>query len=830
MANIFISYRREDTQSIAGRIFEHLGRHYGLESVFIDTDRILAGSDFRDQIHEMLDKCDVLIALVGPRWLMPDSGPVRISNKNDWVRIEIAAALAKKVPLVPLLIDGTKMPHAEDLPEDIRDFVFRAALNLDTGIDFHNHMQRLITSLNRTLANKKSAGLPLLENAKSADPQAATQNNEVTADVGSRTEAQSGASAFPLDSAIGTSGLPSRSEDISKQTSRVRKFRGKKSIVLLFAAVLTSALLLMAYRYGSVDGVLARLRDDSAKSDDSQERIEKPALRYAKQDWTQEDRDFFYTKNQGSRMMPYLWYKALRRLDVDTPFGGDQLQRYGYLPNAKSTLNPEGLPVGFAIDGDDVATGYLGMTCAACHTAEIEYQQDGATRRLRIDGAPTTADFQAFLKDVTAVTRETLSNADRFDKFARAVLGNGYSVAHANELKTKFAAWVKQWGNFMEKSLPASPWGPGRLDAFGMMFNRVAARDLGIEANFKVADAPVSYPFLWNARQQDRTQWNGSVPNGLFINALGRNSGEVLGVFGDFEPKKQTSTHLPVIDYSKNSIKFASLQALEEKIKILKPPPWPWEPELRQDMVDKGRILFATECGRCHDENRGPFGTWKTRVEEVGTDQKMFDNAEKTSQTGILAGALSPNRPGSLDDPAATNDVLATVVAGALINEAFPSAGKFPAPDTGVWQAIRNDLGVTQPDPQDSSAIENLKSRVFATLANLFKVPPGPPHAYESRVLRGIWATAPYLHNGSVPNLWELLTPPAQRKPFFMVGSKKYDRVNVGYVTDESPFKDGKLVVSGSDVQPGNSNTGHEFGTKLSDDEKWQLIEYLKQF
>ena len=201
MANIFISYRREDTQSIAGRIFEHLGRHYGLESVFIDTDRILAGSDFRDQIHEMLDKCDVLIALVGPRWLMPDSGPVRISNKNDWVRIEIAAALAKKVPLVPLLIDGTKMPHAEDLPEDIRDFVFRAALNLDTGIDFHNHMQRLITSLNRTLANKKSAGLPLLENAKSANPQAATQNNEVTADVGSRTEAQSGASAFPLDPA-----------------------------------------------------------------------------------------------------------------------------------------------------------------------------------------------------------------------------------------------------------------------------------------------------------------------------------------------------------------------------------------------------------------------------------------------------------------------------------------------------------------------------------------------------------------------------------------------------------------------------------------------------
>jgi hypothetical protein len=110
----------------------------------------------------------------------------------------------------------------------------------------------------------------------------------------------------------------------------------------------------------------------------------------------------------------------------------------------------------------------------------------------------------------------------------------------------------------------------------------------------------------------------------------------------------------------------------------------------------------------------------------------------------------------------------------------------------------------------------------------MFKVP-GEPRAYESRVLHGIWATAPYLHNGSVPNLWELLTPPDQRKPFFMVGSKAYDRVNVGYVTDSSPFKDGKLVV-GSEAVPGNSNAGHDFGTKtLTDDEKWQLIEYLKQ-
>jgi hypothetical protein len=560
-----------------------------------------------------------------------------------------------------------------------------------------------------------------------------------------------------------------------------------------------------------------------------------PALQYAKQGWSVEDRQTFYTTSQGSHMIPYLWFKALQRLDANEPFGGDQLARYGYLANDKSKANPEGLPVGFVLDGD-ARTGFFGMTCAACHTAQIEYQKDGATQQLRIDGAPATADFQSFLKDLTEATKATLDDAGRFDKFARAVLGNRYSVTRANDLKTEFAAWVKQWTNFMDKSLPASPWGPGRLDAFGMIFNRVAAKDLAIDANFKVADAPVSYPFLWNASRQDRTQWNGGVPNGLYINALGRNSGEVFGVFAEFTPKKLTDTHPPLIDYSKSSIKFAGLQALEEKIKMLTPPPWPFE--IKQDLVDKGRVLYARECGSCHEEKSLPLGTWLTPVIDVGTDQKMFDNTERTSQAGILAGALSPNPPGStLADPAATNDVLATVVVGALINEAFPFPPRFPNPNSGVWQAIRKDLADLYTDKEkapdlisllDPRVRDDVKSHVVGRLAQIFKVP-GPPHAYESRVLHGIWATAPYLHNGSVPNLWELLTPPEQRKPFFMVGSKKYDPVNVGYVTDESPFKDGKLVVSGSDVQPGNGNSGHDFGTKLSDEEKWQLIEYLKQ-
>ena len=112
-----------------------------------------------------------------------------------------------------------------------------------------------------------------------------------------------------------------------------------------------------------------------------------PVLVYSEQGWSAADRDVFYTTDQGSRMMHYAWFRALRRLDVDQPFAADKLQRYGYLPNDQSKTNPEGLPVGFVVDGS-AASGEIGMTCAACHTAQLEYQKDGVTHALRIEARP----------------------------------------------------------------------------------------------------------------------------------------------------------------------------------------------------------------------------------------------------------------------------------------------------------------------------------------------------------------------------------------------------------------------------------------------------------
>ena len=576
-------------------------------------------------------------------------------------------------------------------------------------------------------------------------------------------------------------------------------------------------------------------------------------LTYAAQGWSAADRETFYTTSQGSHLMPYAWFKALRRTDVDEPFAADKLQRYGYLAHDVSPANPEGLPIGFIVDGP-VASGELGLTCAACHTGQLEYTQGGIVHALRIDGAPAKADAQQFLTDLLAASRATLAESARFDAFAKAVLGPGYTAAKAAQVKDGFGKWVAQFGEFTDISLPAaSPWGPGQLDAFGMIFNRVAAGDLGIRDNYKVADAPVRYPFLWNASRQDRTQWNGGIHNGLYIQALGRNTGEVLGVFADFAPRRlvpPTPLAPAIIDFKNNSIDFAGLQTLEEKIAVLRPPPWPREIfGLDEQLAAKGKPLFDANCGGCHAAQASLDlpGLWRTPILAVGTDPKMLINSQRTSEPGLLMGALMPPPAmgARIGDPAKTADLLATSVMGSLLAEAFvppvPSPTKLA--QSGVFRALRKDLAEHFPgenldtllDPKLSArakldALVELKAFIDARLSNMFNPPPAADGAaYESRVLNGVWAVAPYLHNGSVPNLWELMRPAKDRKSSFMVGSRVFDPKNVGYATDKSPFKTGAFVADPANAN-GNGNGGHEFGAGLTDDERWAIIEYMKTF
>jgi hypothetical protein len=565
-----------------------------------------------------------------------------------------------------------------------------------------------------------------------------------------------------------------------------------------------------------------------------------PTLVYAEQGWLDADRDAFYTTSQGSSMMPYVWFRALQRLDANESFGGDKLQRYGYLPNERPKKNFEDLPVGFVVNGD-LRTGDLGMTCAACHTGQIEYQKDGATKLLRVDGAPANADFQQFLTDLVAAARATLMDNTRFDAFARAVLGPSFSTGKANSLRTDFKAWVTEFGDFMDKSLPPSPWGPGRLDAFGMIFNRVTALDLGKRENFRAADAPVSYPFLWNASRQDRTQWNGAVPNGLYIHALGRNTGEVFGVFARFKPDRRFFS--PVVSYLKtNSVEFGGLQTLEEKIVKLKPPPWPSDFPFDPMLARQGAGLFNMHCKSCHsdgqteeEKSKEVPGAWRTLVKAVGTDPKLVENAKRMVDPGILRGqpAALPPVTRLLGNPATAQDVLGVAVVGTLAQRALKD-GAAPSQfqQSAFGRALKDDMDRFSSGPKFNPArVDQALKFLKANLDFLFTRPPTDNEgaAYESRALHGIWATAPYLHNGSVPNLWELLKPAKDRKMSFLAGNRVYDPENVGFMTDKSPFKNAAFTVDPANAN-GNGNGGHEYGSNLSENERRAIVEFLKTY
>jgi len=160
MQKIVISYRRADSAWTVRCIFDRLVAHYGTDSVFMDIDAIPLGSDFRGQIDEALQEADFVVAVVGPDWVgARKRGRNRINDEDDPVRIEIEIALRRGVPIVPVLTNRAIMPHAVDLPESLREFTFRNAVEVDAGRDFDQQIGRLIHAMDQLLEAK--SGSPL---------------------------------------------------------------------------------------------------------------------------------------------------------------------------------------------------------------------------------------------------------------------------------------------------------------------------------------------------------------------------------------------------------------------------------------------------------------------------------------------------------------------------------------------------------------------------------------------------------------------------------------------------------------------------------------------
>ena len=154
---ILVSYRRADTDVIAGRIRDRLANHFGDGAVFMDIDNIPFGTDFRQHIKQALAESDVLIAVVGPRWVgAVRRGHARIQDEDDPVRVEIELALQRGMPIIPILIGSAKMPAADQLPESLKAFAFINAAPVDTGRDFHQHMDRLIRAVGQAIGTGAS--------------------------------------------------------------------------------------------------------------------------------------------------------------------------------------------------------------------------------------------------------------------------------------------------------------------------------------------------------------------------------------------------------------------------------------------------------------------------------------------------------------------------------------------------------------------------------------------------------------------------------------------------------------------------------------------------
>lgn len=132
MAGIFINYRRDDSPGVAGRLFDYLTLKFSRRDLFMDVDAMKAGVDFAKQLDAQVTQCRVLLAVIGSRWLdiKDQGGERRLDNDRDYVRIELACALKRDIPVIPLLVDGAVMPAEESLPDDLKPLARRHALEL----------------------------------------------------------------------------------------------------------------------------------------------------------------------------------------------------------------------------------------------------------------------------------------------------------------------------------------------------------------------------------------------------------------------------------------------------------------------------------------------------------------------------------------------------------------------------------------------------------------------------------------------------------------------------------------------------------------------------
>lgn len=551
-------------------------------------------------------------------------------------------------------------------------------------------------------------------------------------------------------------------------------------------------------------------------------------VRYLSQNWSPQESIDFYAIRQGSPVMRKDFFDALEQPESTSLFRDPTyLASFGFLSQKPHASNPDGYPIGF------VANTALEVNCALCHTSRLVHNNI----EYRIDGSQAITDAHAWLDAIAQALELTVSDGPtleslkeklptdvvsldpqkRFGRFAKRLLKTDsarvsqiYPLVYVLNRDYQRLQRYNDYNHFGKELSQAERstakyerYGYGRLDALGAILNQACAEDLSVAENAAPANAPVNYPVIWDAPQHTHVQWNGAVDNKKLLGPLGRNAGQVVGVFGLLDVNGDA-----FLGYD-SSIRFEELKKAESLITTLWSPKWPSEFGIDQTQVSRGRQVYADTCIKCHavmdrtDPNRQPNdvrvpikGTWKG-FPELGTDSLTASNFQRRqAKVGPLAGRyqgapFGPRFPQQADTLVPARDILSHVVARSIIRSIVP------------W---RDEL--------------TLDSQGNAT--EMFLAPVDPTSelmVYKARPLNGVWSSAPYLHNGSVLNMEELLTPSARRAKF-KTGSVEYDPATLGY-------KDDGLYTLDT-TKLGNSNAGHEYGAGLATQDKKALLEYIK--
>lgn len=607
------------------------------------------------------------------------------------------------------------------------------------------------------------------------------------------------------------------------------------------------------------------------------------SVRWLDQNWTPEARHWYHHASQGTSTfpVPYAWFVSLEQPTLSL-FGDPGLladpaymSRFGFITSPRAvtdaaeakaqgytapakqgamraaygetaeSVNPDGLPVGFARtkgyadpNSGQPLPDQVGLTCAACHTGHLEYK--GVS--LRIDGGPAVTDLGKLTQALGVSLLYTKMVPGRLARFGERVRAHGLPQSD-EQIKAQLDLLLSNLDG-MTKAAGAVPGkdveeGFTRLDALTRIGNTVFYEDMvaappGTDAiaNYQHINAPVKYPHIWNTSWFDWVQYDGSIMQPMI-----RNAGESLGVAA------KVNLSNPSLPLYKSSVQVKTVHEMEALLAGpnpfgpngkprgfdgLLPPKWPADVlgAIDQAKAKQGAKLYADLCQGCHmapvsspdfwdKDHWTPVNTAGERylkvnlipIATVGTDSGQADilQTRMVNVPPYLGVA-----PGMLCDGKDSTPTFRTPFAFAL--------GYVVQTTVQTWYA-ENKIPPAE------------QARMNGYRPNCLQAKP----VYKARPLDGIWAAPPFLHNGSVPTIDDLLKPVAARPKTFCLGARQYDPARLGY---DASCAEGTFTLD--TTIPGSSNSGHEFrgngtlkemgviGRGLTDAERSELIEYLK--